>query len=93
MSMSIMSNKRECYLCGTSNDLHKHHIFYGTGKRSLSEKYGCWVFLCARHHNMSDEGVHFNKAFDNELKRQAQERFEITYPDINFLKTFGKNYK
>lgn len=92
MSRSIVSNERECLVCNTTHNLHKHHIFYGTSKRHLSEKYGCWCYLCAYHHNMSDEGVHFDKKLDNELKQMAQVKFMKTYPELNFLKIFGRNY-
>ena len=30
----------------------------------------CW--LCPAHHNMSNAGVHFNKALDLHLKQQAE---------------------
>ena len=92
MSRSIISNERECLVCSTTHNLHKHHIFYGTGKRTLSEKYGCWCYLCAKHHNLSDEGVHFNKKLDNDLKQMAQSKFMKEYPELNFLKIFGRNY-
>ena len=92
MAKSIISNERCCLVCGTTFDLHKHHIFYGSANRKLSEKYGCWCYLCARHHNMSCEGVHFNKILDTKLKQQAQKAFEYNNPDLNFIKIFGKNY-
>lgn len=92
MSKSIISNERVCLICGTTHNLHQHHIFYGTGKRSLSDKYGCWCYLCARHHNLSDDGVHFNKKLDNDLKQLAQSKFMKKYPELNFLKIFGRNY-
>jgi hypothetical protein len=45
-------------------------------------------------HNMSDYGVHFNKAFDNELKqigqRAAMEKYNWSVDD--FRKEFGRNY-
>ncbi len=90
---SIVSNDRKCWLCGTEKDLHQHHIFYGTGNRSLSEKYGCWVYLCARHHNMSDYSVHIDRGLDEELKKVTQmilERNGWTRDD--FIKTFGRSY-
>ena len=61
-------------------------------KRKISEKYGCWCYLCAIHHNLSNAGVHFNKELDIELKQMAQKRFNEVYPDLDFLKTFGRNY-
>ena len=48
--------------------------------------------LCAYHNNMSNKGVHFNKKLDTELKQMAQRRFEIVYPDLNFIEVFGRNY-
>lgn len=92
MSKSIISNERECYVCGTIVNLHRHHIFYGMANRKQSEKYGCWVFLCPKHHNISNAGVHFNKALDIELKQKCQRKFMEVYPDLDFIKTFGRNY-
>lgn len=89
---SIINNERECLVCGITDNLHKHHIYYGTANRKLSEKYGCWCYLCAKHHNMSKEGVHFNKALDTKLKVYTQKRFNEAYPELNFRKIFGKNY-
>lgn len=92
MSKSIVSNERICLVCSTTHNLHKHHIFFGTGKRSLSEKYGCWCYLCGIHHNLSNAGVHFNKALDDELKIMCQKKFIKVYPDLDFLKIFGRSY-
>lgn len=89
---SIVSDTKNCYVCGTAYNLHKHHIFYGTGKRKLSDDYGCWCWLCAKHHNMSNEGVHFNKKLDNQLKELTQRKFNDAYPQLDFLKIFGRNY-
>lgn len=36
--MSLLSTAKECYVCGTTYGLHKHHIFGGTGRRKLSDK-------------------------------------------------------
>lgn len=89
---SIISNERECLVCGSTYNLHKHHIFFGSANRKLSEKYGCWCYLCARHHNMSNEGVHFNKPLDTKLKEYTQRKFNEVYPDLDFMRIFGKNY-
>lgn len=92
MSKSIISNEKECLVCKTPFNLHKHHIFFGPNRKN-SEKYGCWCYLCGRHHNQSNEGVHFNKTLDNKLKKYAQQKFEEAYPEQDFLKIFGRNYK
>lgn len=92
MSKSIIQDKKECYITGSTYNLHKHHIFEGIANRKLSEKYGLWVYLRADWHNMADYGVHFNKELDIELKVIAQRRFEEEYPQLSFLQIFGKNY-
>lgn len=89
---SIMQSKKECYLCRRTDNLHEHHIFEGTGRRRLSEKYGLKVYLCAQHHNMSDESVHFNADLRNELYQDGQRAFERVYPGLNFLEIFSINF-
>lgn len=90
---NLMSNEKECYMCHTTEDLHKHHVFFGNGRRRLSEQDGCWCYLCARHHNMSDLGVHFNKDLDNFLKRVCQKKWEMVRGTrADFIKRFGRNY-
>lgn len=74
--------------------MHLHHVYEGTGRRKLSDKYGLTVWLCAKHHNMSDEGVHFNRMLDLALKQAAQKKAMRHYSwDVeSFIKIFGKNY-
>ena len=93
MAKSIISNERVCVICEQPYNLHKHHVFFGTGLRKLSEKYGCWVYLCSYHHNGSNDAVHFNKRFDKVLKENTQKKFEEVYPDLDFVQIFGRNYK
>ncbi len=90
---SVIQTNKECFVCHTTANLHDHHIFYGTSNRKQSEKYGMKVWLCAYHHNMSDEGVHFNKPLDMKLKRMAQEYFESRIGNReDFICKFGRNY-
>jgi hypothetical protein len=84
--------KRECYITKATEGLHKHHIF-GGANRKLSEQYGLYVYLVPRLHNMSDDGVHFNREFDLRLKREGQMKFESLYGSReDFRRIFGKNY-
>lgn len=98
MSKSIISNEKECFICKENENLsdiqiHKHHIFYGTANRKISEKQGCWVYLCSYHHNMSNEGVHFNWCFDIMLKKYCQYVWEQEKGTRDeFRKLFGKSY-
>ena len=90
---SILSNERVCYVCGTPLDLHKHHVYEGIGRRKTSEKWGCWCYLCGRHHNLSQVGVHFNKQLDTEIKQKCQAKWEeINGSREDFIKIFGRSY-
>lgn len=88
----IVEDLKHCLVCGTSFNIHIHHCIYGSANRKKSEKYGLIVPLCAKHHNMSNEGVHFNKELDIKLKQLAQKRFMEVYPNENFLDIFKRNY-
>lgn len=85
-------DERMCFICGTTQNIHIHEVFYGTANRKKSIKYGCCICLCARHHNMSNDGVHFDKELDKNIKQMTQRRFMKVYPNKNFLQIFGKNY-
>ena len=90
---SIIQSDKECYVCRTTSDLHSHHIYFGNSNRKQSEKYGMKVWLCGRHHNMSNEGVHFNKELNTHLKQLAQEVFEQeTGNREQFRMIFGRSY-
>jgi len=93
---SIISNEKECFVCGAkewTEALHKHHIF-GAFNRTRSDREGLWVWLCPKHHNMSNEGVHFNRPFDIVLKKYAQSRWEQENEEgrEEFIKRYGKSY-
>lgn len=90
---SLLSDERICLVCGTTQNLHKHHIFGGANRRK-SERDGCWCYLCAPHHNMSDKGVHFNKELDTRLKQRCQIKWQEVYnkSEDDFIKEYGRNY-
>lgn len=97
---SIIQTEKKCFMCHSTVGLHKHHVF-GAANRNLSEKYGLWIWLCPKDHNISDEPpykgmpdrrVHFNKELNLEIKKLAQREFEDTHSREDFLRIFGKNY-
>lgn len=88
---SIMQSEKKCYITGRTTGLHHHHI-YGGANRQVSEKNGFWVYLAAELHNMSDSGVHFNRALDLALKAECQRKFEETHTREEFMRLIGKNY-
>lgn len=90
---SIMqSDMSKCYVCGTTLDLCTHEIYYGLANRPKSIKWGCYVRLCNNHHNMSNDGVHFNPKLDKRLKEDCQKAFEREYGHTLFMSVFHKNY-
>lgn len=82
---------KACVVCGDPT-ADRHHIFYGTANRKISERYGYVIPLCRKHHTGPD-GIHFNKAMDDHWKRLAQIHFEENYGTRSgFIKTFGRSY-
>lgn len=93
MSKSVLSNEKKCFFCGDTRDLHRHHIYYGIGNRSLSEKHGCWVWICAKHHNMSNRSVHMDRDMDLRLKQYCQRYMESNgWTREDFMEVFGRSY-
>lgn len=92
---SILKTNKQCYKCKTIYGLHEHHIFSGTANRKLSEQYGLKVWLCGKHHNLSNAGIHFDRDFELEVKRMTQEKAMQFYgwSEQEFIKIFGKSYK
>lgn len=95
---SYMQTEKECYLCRklydieTTTDLHEHHIFEGNANRRISESIGAKIFLCGKHHNLSDYGIHFNKDIDLEVKREAQKKYEENHSHEEFMEKIGRNF-
>lgn len=101
MGKSIMQSKDsgQCYLCrllhndyGIKPVRQEHHVMGGMANRRLSEKYGLKVYLDPDHHLYGPEAVHKNAEVADLLKKEAQKAFEKTYPDLDFMEIFGKNY-
>lgn len=88
----IQKDMSRCYVCGTTLDLHTHEVFFGTADRKKSIEWGCYVKLCARHHNMSSEGVHLNNWLNRKLKEETQRAFEKLYGHDKFIEIFHRNY-
>lgn len=89
---SILQADKVCYLSGAATGLEEHHIFYGQGRRKLSEKYGMKVWLRHDLHNEPPRGAHFCQAVRRRLEQDGQRAFERAYPDLDFVQIFGRNY-
>lgn len=88
---ALVENLYFCAECG-SNNTAVHHVFYGTANRRLAQEDGYIIGLCPRHHNMSDEGIHFNPQLDIKWKRYAQHHFERTHSREEFIARYGKSW-
>lgn len=91
---SILAKRLDvCYFCGSSVNVEKHEIFYGNPNREKSIKYGLVVPLCADHHR-GTQGVHGRDGdeINKWLKERGQKAFMTCYPDLDFVKIFGKSY-
>lgn len=90
---SLFSDQRECWLCGNPN-VHVHHVYGGVGRRPISEREGCWLYLCPFHHNMSNAGIHFDHELDARVKRECQERWmeRNGKTEEEFCTMFGRSY-
>ena len=76
-----------CIMCGKNKDA-LHEVIFGSNRLN-SIKYGIVIPLCTKHHLE----CHKNSKLQHIWKIKAQEVFEKTYPHLNFVKIFGKNYK
>lgn len=94
MARSIVELKgaKQCFICQSTINVEKHHIFYGTSNRKNADKYGLTVHLCRFHHRDKKQGVHFDRDLDRELKKLAQKMFERKHGHERFMEVFGKNY-
>lgn len=90
----LQGDTKRCYLTGRTNNLHRHHqhIFYGRGLRQISDREGFVVYLIPELHNMSNDGVHFNRELDLRLKRECQAKYEETHSREEFIALIGRNY-
>ena len=85
-----------CWVCQNPNT-EEHHVFFGTGRRKISDVEGCVIYLCHLHHQDPRFGIHFDKDFDLAIKQQCQRLWErregIEEPDHEtFIALMGRNY-
>lgn len=78
---------RRCYLCGSPYQIEVHHIF-SNANRKKSTEYGLVVCLCRTCHQKAHKDYQVMK----KLRVIGQQAFQREYPDLDFLKIFGRNY-
>ena len=67
-----LGDSTRCAICGREHGLHKHHIFFGTANRQLSEDDGMVVYLCPDCHEHGARAVHRNRETDVAIKQAAE---------------------
>ena len=84
-----------CEICGNECFVYmRHHVFFGTANRKLSEKWGMVAILCPDCHQNGPRAVHKCREEDLKLKRKYQAVFEEKHGTREeFMKIFGKNYR
>jgi hypothetical protein len=82
---------KQCECCGTTYNVQKHHIFFGTANRKVSERHGFIVNLCLYHHT-GEKGIHHNREMQLEYKRKTQAKFEETSTREEFIELIGRSY-
>lgn len=91
---SIIDNTKKCYVCGTNNNLHYHHIFFGKNRKN-ADKDGLTIYLCYNHHE-GTYGVHGKEGhkLDLKLKQLAEKKWlEYYNKEIeDFIRRYGKNF-
>lgn len=89
---SIIQKDKECFICGSTQNLHCHHIFHGTANRKVSEENGFKVWLCMEHHTGA-HGVHSDGFLNLGLKQYTQRYYEANKGNRDaFIKLIGKSY-
>jgi len=88
----LTDNLEQCMMCGTHDMIERHHIM-NAADRNKSTKYGLIAPLCVYCHRVGRHAVHNNAKNMNMLKAKAHVAFEKHYPEEDWLKTFGRNYK
>ncbi len=76
-----------CIICGSTYQLTWHEIFGGKN-RPNSMRYGLCLRICLSCHEKYQEDVNFNELWH----KKGQAIFVKTYPDLDFVNIFKKNY-
>ena len=90
ITRSILQAERTCLICG-SPYTEVHHIYFGHGRRRISDSNGFIAYLCPEHHR-GRYSPHGNREADLRLKERCQRVFEKTHSRQEFIALIGKSY-
>lgn len=77
----------KCMLCDSTYQLTWNEVFRGKN-RKLSMQYGLCQRLCLECHRKYQDDVLFNEIWH----KKGQLEFIKNYPELDFVKIFGRNY-
>ena len=78
-----------CFVCGVGGDLARHEIFPGP-YRTNSKRYGLWVNLCPRCHDVWHKTGGEQRNMKKYAQTVAMKHYGWTVRD--FRRHFGKNW-
>lgn len=89
----LQGTEKRCYITGATKNLEKHHIYYGSHMRSVSDRNGFWVWLIPEYHR-GTKGVHGRDGhvLDAYLKHECQKAYEKEHSHEQFMELVKKNY-
>lgn len=91
---SIVQKDKKCFVCGSTMNLHRHHIMFGIN-RYKAERDGLTCYLCWQHHE-GTKGVHGRDGheLDRKLKMLAQCKWCEYYKKSanSFIDRYGQWY-
>jgi hypothetical protein len=95
----LTDDMNKCVECGNKykrSELNYHEIFYGSGKRQLSIKYGLVIPLYwpLYHNQYENKGIHFDKqlCLKWQIKGQLEAMKYYGWSEQDFIDIFGKSY-
>lgn len=95
MRKSILQDRKECFCCGTTLNLERHHVIHGTAGRKIADRLGLTIWLRAEHHRGA-YSPHQRRDVDLRYKRFAQSCYMDRYGTKSgyalWMAEVGKNY-
>ena len=88
---SILQSEKQCFFCGTTLNLERHHCIHGTAGRRIADKLGLTIWLCSEHHR-GKYSPHQDREVDLRLKRFAQSCYEDKHSREEWMQKVGRNY-
>lgn len=86
-----------CYNCGLHTDTARHEILHGPNRKN-SKKYGCWINVCPKCHELIHKEDNGEYLFYKEASQQLFECYRYLKGESEddarreWMALFGRNY-